>query len=162
MQDGTSLYIRGVYAQGGRRQVAISACWHPTRRTADRRRRPGRDVRGPSWNTAMQMGHARPIDFPAFDALTFDCYGTLIDWETGILDGLQPVLEAHGVERDGDELLEAYAGHEAELEAGPYLLYRELLAESLRRLGADLGFTPSEDELAAFSRSVSDWPAFAD
>ena len=38
------------------------------------------------------------IDFTAFDALTFDCYGTLIDWETGILNGLRPVLEAHGVE----------------------------------------------------------------
>ena len=102
------------------------------------------------------------IDFTAFHALTFDCYGTLIDWETGILDGLRPVLEAHGIERDDNELLEAYAGHEARLEAGPYLTYREVLAESLRGLGDDLGFTPSPDELAAFSRSVGDWPAFDD
>jgi 2-haloacid dehalogenase len=102
------------------------------------------------------------IDFSAYDALTFDCYGTLIDWETGLLNGLRPVLAAHGVERDDDELLEAYAGHEAELEAGPYLTYREVLATSLRVLGADLGFTPDDDELEAFSRSVSDWPAFED
>jgi 2-haloacid dehalogenase len=102
------------------------------------------------------------IDFSAYDAFTFDCYGTLIDWETGLLNGLRPVLVAHGVERDDDELLEAYAGHEAELEAGPYLTYRQVLAASLRALGADLGFTPSDDELEAFSRSVSDWPAFED
>ena len=102
------------------------------------------------------------LDFSAYDALTFDCYGTLIDWETGILEGLRPVLAAHGVERDDEALLEAYAGHEAELEAGPYLTYREVLAASLRGLGEDFGFTPSDDELHAFSRSVSDWPAFAD
>ena len=102
------------------------------------------------------------IDFAAFDALTFDCYGTLIDWETGILDGLSPVLRAHGVERDDDALLEAYARHEAELEAGPYLRYRDVLAESLRRLGDELGFAPSPDELAAFGSSVRDWPAFPD
>jgi 2-haloacid dehalogenase len=103
-----------------------------------------------------------PIDFSAFDALTFDCYGTLIDWETGLLEGLAPVLAAHGVERDDEALLEAYAAHEAALEAGPYLTYREVLAGSLRGLGADLGFTPSADEVDAFAGSVSDWPAFED
>ena len=102
------------------------------------------------------------IDFAAFDALTFDCYGTLIDWETGLLEGLRPVLDAHGIEGDNDELLEAYARHEAELEAGPYLTYREVLATSLSRLGGELGFEPSEDELAAFAGSVSHWPAFDD
>jgi 2-haloacid dehalogenase len=106
--------------------------------------------------------HMGPIDFRAYDALTFDCYGTLIDWETGILNGLKPVLAAHGVERDDEELLEAYAKHEARLEAGPYLTYREVLARSLRALGVDFGFTSSHEEVEAFSRSVSDWPAFED
>jgi 2-haloacid dehalogenase len=108
------------------------------------------------------MDQMSSIDFTGFDALTFDCYGTLIDWETGILEGLRPVLEAHGVECGDDRLLEMYAGHEAELEAGPYLSYREVLAESLRRVGSELGFTPSQEELAAFSGSVSAWPAFED
>jgi 2-haloacid dehalogenase len=72
------------------------------------------------------------------------------------------VLAAHSVERDDEELLEAYAGHEAKLEAGPYLAYREVLAASLRALGGELGFAPSEEELEAFSRSVSEWPAFED
>ena len=103
-----------------------------------------------------------PIDFTAYDALTFDCYGTLIDWETGILNGLRPVLAAHGIERDDEALLEAYARHEAALEAGPYLIYRDVLAGSLRNLGEELGFTPSDEERQAFSGSVVDWPAFDD
>jgi 2-haloacid dehalogenase len=101
-------------------------------------------------------------DFTAFDALTFDCYGTLIDWETGILGALRPVLAAHAGHPGDDELLEAFARHEAALEAGAYMSYREVLAGSLRRLGEELGFDPSPSELAAFSRSVGDWPAFPD
>jgi 2-haloacid dehalogenase len=102
------------------------------------------------------------IDFAAFDALTFDCYGTLIDWETGILDALRPVLAAHDVAAGDDAVLEVYARHEAALEAGPYLSYAEVLGRSLAGLAADLGFTPTADEIAAFSRSVGDWPAFGD
>jgi 2-haloacid dehalogenase len=102
------------------------------------------------------------LDLDAFDALTFDCYGTLIDWETGILDALRPVVARAGVERGDDALLEVYAEHEARLEAGPYLTYREVLAGSLRGLAADLGFDAGEDEVAAFAGSVVDWPAFGD
>ena len=95
------------------------------------------------------------LDLTAFDALTFDCYGTLIDWETGILDGLRPVAAAHGSEAGDDELLEAFARHEAALEAGPYLTYRDVLAAALRGVGSDLGFEPGADEVAAFSASVA-------
>jgi 2-haloacid dehalogenase len=102
------------------------------------------------------------LDLGAFDALSFDCYGTLIDWETGLLAALRPVLEAHGSQADDERLLELYARHEAELEAGDYLPYREVLAGSLRRLAADLGFEPTDAEAAAFGGSVADWPAFGD
>ncbi|HEY5143134.1 MAG TPA: haloacid dehalogenase type II [Solirubrobacteraceae bacterium] len=102
------------------------------------------------------------IDFDAFDALTFDTYGTLIDWESGILAALRPVLEQHGVEVADEELLERYARHEAELEAGPFLDYREVLGRALAAIGTDLGFEPAADEVAAFSASVGDWPPFAD
>ena len=102
------------------------------------------------------------LDFAAFDALTFDCYGTLIDWERGILDALRPIAAAHGSEASGDALLEAFARHEAALEAGPYRSYRDVLAGALRGVAADLGFEPGEDEVAAFSGSVADWPAFPD
>jgi len=99
------------------------------------------------------------IDFGTFDALTFDCYGTLIDWEAGILAALRPLVGG----AVGDEtVLEAFARHEAQLEAGPYLPYREVLAGCLRGLGEELGFEPSEAQQAAFGASVADWPAFAD
>jgi 2-haloacid dehalogenase len=102
------------------------------------------------------------IDFSSFDALTFDCYGTLIDWERGILNALQPVVAPQAIEAEEDELLERYATHEAALEAGEYLAYREILARSLRGLCADFGFTPSEQDVAEFSESVGVWPAFPD
>src|SRR5690348_9352420 len=77
------------------------------------------------------------IDFSAVDALTFDCYGTLIDWERGILAALRPVCEAHGVRPEDRDLLEAHARHEAALEAGPYMAYREVLAGAVRGVGGD-------------------------
>jgi 2-haloacid dehalogenase len=102
------------------------------------------------------------LDLGAFEVLSFDCYGTLIDWETGLLAALRPVLAAHGVDAGDDELLEAYARHEAELEAGEYRRYREVLAEALRRVGGELGFEPAPAESERFSGSVGDWPAFED
>lgn len=102
------------------------------------------------------------IDFTRFDALTFDTYGTLIDWERGILDALQPILAPAGVEAAENELLERYATHEAEVERGPYRSYREVLAASVRGLCADLGVVPDDREVAEFAASVPAWPAFAD
>ena len=102
------------------------------------------------------------LDLAAFDALTFDCYGTLIDWETGIVEALRPVAAAHGSDVTDEALLEGFARYEAALEAGPYRSYREVLAGALRGLASDFGFEPSDDEVAAFSGSVGDWPAFPD
>jgi 2-haloacid dehalogenase len=99
-----------------------------------------------------------PVDFRAFDAMTFDCYGTLIDWETGLLAALRPIAGDH----DDEALLETFARHESALEAGPYMTYREVLAGSLRAMGADLGFEPTDEQVAAFAGSVGDWPAFPD
>ncbi|MBE2315967.1 haloacid dehalogenase type II [Solirubrobacter sp. CPCC 204708] len=102
------------------------------------------------------------MDFGAFDALTFDCYGTLIDWETGILNALRPVLDHHGASREDETLLEFFAHHEAALEAGPYQRYREILAGALRGIGTDLSFEPTTEEQETFGGSVVDWPAFED
>ena len=66
------------------------------------------------------------IDFARKHVLTFDCYGTLIDWETGISAALQPVLEAHGVSVPEGRLLELYVDLEAAAEAGPYRPYSEV------------------------------------
>ncbi|MGT2509571.1 haloacid dehalogenase type II [Cupriavidus basilensis] len=94
--------------------------------------------------------------------LTLDVYGTLIDWERGISEALIPIVRRRGIESSDEEMLERYARHEAALEAGPYMTYREILEEALRRISADLGFTPTEYELESFSHSVADWPAFPD
>jgi 2-haloacid dehalogenase len=102
------------------------------------------------------------IDFARFDALTFDCYGTLIDWETGIATALRAVLDPRGIQPTDDELLEAFARYEAPAERGPYLTYREVLGRSLRGVCAELGVAPSDAEVDTFGGSVGGWPAFPD
>jgi 2-haloacid dehalogenase len=102
------------------------------------------------------------IDLDRFDALTFDCYGTLIDWEAGLLAAFAPIVAAHDVVVGDEELLERYAAHEARLQAGPFMRYRDLLAEALHGVGSELGFSPSDEEAARFGGSVVDWPAFPD
>ena len=102
------------------------------------------------------------IDFGRFDVLTFDCYGTLIDWEAGILAGLRGILEPLGIDPGDDDLLERYARAEASVEAGAYLRYREVLARSAELVGRELGVEPDPAALAAFGGSVGAWPAFPD
>jgi 2-haloacid dehalogenase len=102
------------------------------------------------------------LDYGQFGALTFDCYGTLIDWEAGILAGLRRVLATRAVDPPDDELLEAFARVEARLESGPYLRYREILGRCVREVAADYAVAPVVAEVAAFADSVGDWPAFPD
>jgi 2-haloacid dehalogenase len=103
-----------------------------------------------------------PFEFRRFEALTFDCYGTLIDWETGLSTGLRALLGTRGEAHDQDGLLETYAGFEAEAERPPYRTYRAVLAFAGRAVAATYGAEPSEAEVATFSGSVADWPAFPD
>ena len=102
------------------------------------------------------------IDYRDFDALTFDCYGTPIDWEAGLLAGLRAFLDSRSVTASDDEVLERYARTEAELERGPYLTYREILGQGLAAVGTAYGHVPSTAEVDAFGGSVADWPAFPD
>jgi 2-haloacid dehalogenase len=102
------------------------------------------------------------LDFDAFDVLTFDCYGTLIDWESGLLAALRRPIESHGIQATDEALLEAFARHEAELEGGPYRPYRSILGSVLEAMLAHHGETASAEEVAAFGGSVADWPAFPD
>ena len=102
------------------------------------------------------------LTFSDYDVLTFDCYGTLIDWETGIWQALQPLLARYGVGLTQDETLELYGELEAAAERGAYREYKIVLRQVLEGFGARLGFMPTEAELAAFSQSVKDWPAFPD
>jgi 2-haloacid dehalogenase len=102
------------------------------------------------------------LDFDRFDVLTFDCYGTLIDWESGLLAALRGPLDAHGITAADDDVLVAFARHEAELEAGPYRPYREVLGGVLQAMLAHFGRVATPEEIATFGGSVADWPAFPD
>ena len=95
-----------------------------------------------------------------FEALTFDCYGTLIDWEAGLLAALRGALP--DVRAADDALLETYATAEAEAERGPYVRYREVLAIGLRAVAEAQDVTLADDVVDRFSTSVRDWPAFPD
>jgi 2-haloacid dehalogenase len=98
-----------------------------------------------------------------FKVLTFDCYGTLIDWETGILLALAPLLREPRAGRSDDAVLADFARHESAQEAlTPRMLYSDLLGLVHRRLTAQWRLPPSEEADRAFGRSVGDWPAFAD
>jgi len=98
-----------------------------------------------------------------FRVLTFDCYGTLIDWETGLYAALQPLLGAANTPPGREEALAQFAQHEAAQQAAtPAMLYPELLAEVHRRLARQWGVTLAPADHVAFGTSVPRWPAFAD
>ena len=102
------------------------------------------------------------MDFSRFTHLSFDCYGTLIDWEAGILPALRKVLEKHRQKVTDAEILEHYGEFEADIEAGPYQTYREVLDEVVARFGARYGFTPAAGERRSLPDSVAAWPPFVD
>lgn len=96
-----------------------------------------------------------------FKVLTFDCYGTLIDWETGIWNALQPLLGAGGVALEREDALARFARYETEQEdATPSLRYPTLLAAVHARFARDLGVRIHADLNERFGASVPDWPAF--
>jgi 2-haloacid dehalogenase len=98
-----------------------------------------------------------------FKVLSFDCYGTLIDWESGLLAALQPLIRRAGVMSEGDAILARFAAHEArQQDATPNMPYSELLQAVHAALARDWGATEDAAEDEAFGASVGDWPAFPD
>jgi 2-haloalkanoic acid dehalogenase type II len=98
-----------------------------------------------------------------FRALTFDCYGTLIDWESGIFTALQPLLAKSGQLLSRDAALETFAQHEsAQEEETPSMIYSDLLATVHRRLAKAWNVAVTNAEHTRFGASVPDWPAFPD
>lgn len=102
------------------------------------------------------------MDLTRFDVMSFDCYGTLVDWESGILTAFAPVLAARGVDWGEERILNEFARAEAAVEAGPFLPYRQVLDEVARRMAAEAGFEATETERAALSGSVPHWEPFSD
>jgi 2-haloacid dehalogenase len=103
-----------------------------------------------------------PLDFDSFRILSFDCYGTLIDWESGLLSALTPILERHGCKASSIETLEAFAALETRAEEPPFKTYAEVLREVVDGLGRKFGFTPNENERRALASSLGSWPPFPD
>ena len=102
------------------------------------------------------------LDFGRFKVLTFDCYGTLIDWETGIFSALRPILATHGKPITDSALLEMYSSLEAEAEQGEFHPYREVLQSVVRGFGERLGFTPTAAEIRSLPESLATWRPFPD
>jgi 2-haloalkanoic acid dehalogenase type II len=103
------------------------------------------------------------IDLTQFQALTFDVYGTLIDWETGIVDALQPWAERSGVAAGRDQLLAAFARHEtSRQQENPETRYPDVLELVFADIAHDFGVKPTRADAYAFGESVQHWPAFDD
>ena len=98
-----------------------------------------------------------------YEVLSFDCYGTLIDWESGIWAALQPMLSANDATVSQPDVLAEFGRIEAALEAGnPSLRYSDVLTLVHRDLATNLDLHSTDDMDAAFGASVPDWPEFAD
>lgn len=103
------------------------------------------------------------MKFSDFEALSFDCYGTLIDWEAGIAAVLRTWADRNSLAMSDEELLTAYSTHEAEAEVNtPAALYSSVLADAFVALGHELGVPVTEQEAQDFGNSVPAWPAFPD
>ena len=102
------------------------------------------------------------MDFDSFRVLTFDCYGTLIDWEAGILNAMRTILAEHGKNPSGEEILALFGTLESHIEASGYRPYRDVLAMVVDGFGEALRFEPSTEERTALAESVPDWEPFDD
>lgn len=109
------------------------------------------------------------INFQQFEVLSFDCYGTLIDWESGILTALKKIIANHNITQENslvdisnEQLLEMYAQWESALEEKEYLTYREILKKVVQAFGERLNFVPTEAELSSLAESIQNWQPFSD
>jgi 2-haloacid dehalogenase len=101
------------------------------------------------------------LNFEQYQVLTFDCYGTLIDWESGMLSALKPILENHQIQLEDEKILELFAEFES-AEEKDYKSYREVLRGVVRRFGDRFHFQPSLDEQDALPSSIHYWQPFLD
>jgi 2-haloacid dehalogenase len=111
-------------------------------------------------------GSTALIDFDEYEVMSFDCYGTLIDWERGLISGIRPVLERHDVEATDEEILALQARTESGLqsasEVDAYVKYRKVLGETVSKFGEEYGFEPEPSEVGALADSLRNWEPFPD
>jgi 2-haloacid dehalogenase len=109
----------------------------------------------------MNASHSQ-LDFNRFEVITFDCYGTLINWEEGILNCLRPVIMRHNKSVDDATILQLFGDFEAAAEQGKYHRYREVLQSVVRNFGDRLGFTPTAEEIRSLPESLANWKPWPD
>ncbi|MEG4582704.1 haloacid dehalogenase type II [Microcoleus sp. MON1_C5] len=104
------------------------------------------------------------LEFNQFEVVSFDCYGTLIDWERGILAALKQLLSHREIDFSDDGILELFAAVESELEdaSNSYIKYRDILQEIVKKLGKNFNFVPTETEINCLVDSVKNWQPFPD
>jgi 2-haloacid dehalogenase len=102
------------------------------------------------------------LDFRRFETLTFDCYGTLINWEAGILPALHRILSAHSKHIDDAGLLRLYGDFELHAEQPPFQPYREVLGSVVCQFGKELKFTPTAEEVRSLADSLPTWKPWPD
>jgi 2-haloacid dehalogenase len=102
------------------------------------------------------------MDFSSIRLITFDCYGTLIDWESGMLAALRPIFSRDSRAISDARLLEEYGEAEVEIEAGEYLPYRQVLARSVETMGRRLKVAISSEDSRRFAESLVQWEPFPD
>lgn len=102
------------------------------------------------------------IDASDFDIVTFDCYGTLIDWERGIVDAFRSEAAKDGVALSPSEIVEAYMVEEPAVESEQYRPYREVLARTAVRVAARLGWNIEHGRGEFLPASLPDWRPFPD
>src|SRR3569833_1477936 len=101
------------------------------------------------------------LDFHSYQYFTFDCYGTLINWEQGILRALQPILRAHDVHLSDDAVLAVYGELEPRLQ-NPYRPYREVLRGVVTEFGKRFRFQPTQAEVDSLAASLPQWTPYRD
>ena len=102
------------------------------------------------------------MSFDTFDVLTFDCYGTLIDWESGIVAALRPILIRHDVIVEDEEILALFGEIEYSLENEDYRPYRKILEGVVDGFGEHFSFEPLKAEREFLAESIKEWPPFTD
>lgn len=99
---------------------------------------------------------------PNWETITFDCYGTLVDWETGIAQAFCDAAATDGITLDSGEVLAAYAKIEPKVQGGSYRDYREVLSDTALRVAERLGWPLAQSGASFLSESLPDWPVFVD
>ena len=102
------------------------------------------------------------LRFEDYKVLTFDCYGTLIDWESGILSALKPMLLQNGISAEDNELLELYAEFESQAENGEYVKYKEVLKSVALEFASFFNFELNGVSEYFISESIKNWMPFPD